>query len=194
MESGKVVAIILAGGLSSRMKAFKPLLPIGGEPALLVAVKGFRAAGIKTIYVVTGHQRELLAPLIAQEGLIEVYNQDYEKGMFSSIGAGIAAAKNAEGGILLLPVDCPLVFPEVIKRVLAAATEKNMVVPCYLGKKGHPLYLPQRYVERILAHDGKHGLKGVLEPLEQELIRVDGGREGVLLDMDDQAGYEEILR
>ena len=49
-------AIILAAGLSSRMGAFKPLLEIGGEPALLRLLDSIRAAGLRDIIVVTGHE------------------------------------------------------------------------------------------------------------------------------------------
>jgi probable phosphoglycerate mutase len=53
-------AVILAAGLSVRMGGFKPLLEIGGKPALLRLLDSVRAAGLKTIVVVTGHHREVV--------------------------------------------------------------------------------------------------------------------------------------
>ena len=53
-------AIILAAGLSSRMNAFKPMLPVDGRPAVTGLTESLRGAGISDIIIVTGHQRELL--------------------------------------------------------------------------------------------------------------------------------------
>ncbi|MDR3294649.1 MAG: NTP transferase domain-containing protein, partial [Clostridiales Family XIII bacterium] len=57
----ETAAVILAAGYSSRMGGFKPLLKIGGMPALEIQLRMLRSAGIGDVVVVTGHARERLA-------------------------------------------------------------------------------------------------------------------------------------
>ena len=85
MEEPVFAAIILAAGYSSRMKKFKPLLPIEGTTALERLAASVRAGGIEKLVVVTGHRREQLEPVLEKIGAIEAYNENYDDGMFSSI-------------------------------------------------------------------------------------------------------------
>ncbi|MBR5707884.1 MAG: NTP transferase domain-containing protein, partial [Oscillospiraceae bacterium] len=81
-----VVGIVPAAGLSSRMGAFKPLLPVDAEngegcvSALERAVTALRAAGAGRIFVVTGKSAEKLRPAIADLRAEEVYNNNYMLG------------------------------------------------------------------------------------------------------------------
>lgn len=117
-------AIILAGGYSSRMKAFKPLLSIGDSTAIEMLIAVLRDAGIADIAVVSGHNREALLPVIKRAGVSEVYNENYAAGMFSSIRAGLGYAKDVftrAQGFFLMPVDCPLISRAVLVRLMRAA-------------------------------------------------------------------------
>ena len=84
-------ALILAAGMSSRMGAFKPLLKVGEETALLRIINRIKAAGIEDIVLVTGYERQRLLPLIEGKGIKEVYNESYRQGMFESVKAGLEA-------------------------------------------------------------------------------------------------------
>ena len=86
-------ALILAAGYSSRMGSFKPLLPVGGMPAIKRVVYSIHRSGIKDIIIVTGYNRELLLPCIKDQSIqlgaegcriFEAYNANYDMGMFSS--------------------------------------------------------------------------------------------------------------
>ena len=58
--------VILAAGLSSRMKAFKPLLPVDGRTAIEGLIETSKAAGLTDITVVTGHERKQLAETLVR--------------------------------------------------------------------------------------------------------------------------------
>lgn len=184
-------AIVLAAGYSSRMGAFKPLLDIGGEPALSKAILSVAAAD--EVAVVTGFRREDLQGLTARHNAVEIYNPDYDKGMFSSVRAGIEyfAGRQARG-VLLLPCDCPAVPPQAVRTLMEQAGDR-FAVPVYRGKKGHPLWIPASMFKEILAHDGTMGLKGVTLAHDEEMLRLDMPYEGVVLDMDEPKDYEKIL-
>jgi len=216
-------AVVLSAGYSSRMKKFKPLLPIGGVTAIELLTSQIRAAGITDIIVVTGYGRELMLPVLNRNGLAEVYNDDFAGGMFSSIKAGIHKGREmfpAARGCFLMPVDCPLISRDVIikmKKEIAdgAAGSKEEIdaessdpkeesnaevsgnddfyVPVFEGKKGHPIFIPAMYFDEICSYDGGGGLKAVTDRYWDKMVRVDVDDEGCLLDMDTPEGYEEIL-
>lgn len=201
--------IILAAGLSSRMQAFKPLLPVDGRPAIEGLIETAKAAGLSDITVVTGHERQKLAQTLVQYGAAEAYNGDYESGMFSSIQVGLAKAKQSgKDGYLLLPVDCPLISVSVLRAVMdavfaadeaeAAAPDKiggdAFAVSVFEGKKGHPLYIPKKRIEEILQSDGAGGLAAITDKYADSMIRVETGEEGCVLDMDTPEGYEDIKK
>lgn len=217
MENGKFVGLILTAGYSSRMGTFKPLLPIGDKTAIERVSSALKNAGVTRIIGVTGFQRERLSSIFASEGILEAYNPDFDQGMFTSIKAGIAKAMEgspAEGtvlealgagnlpgagsapeGFFLMLVDSPLIPHEVLELILREH-EKNpeaFIVPCFRGKKGHPLFIPAQYGPEILAYDGEGGLKAITSRHEDRLIRLEAGMEAVVLDMDTPEGYQEIL-
>lgn len=189
-------AVILAAGLSSRMKEFKPLLPVDGMPAITGLIESVQAAGISDITVVTGHNREALLPLLATKGVKEAYNEDYEKGMFSSVCKGLAsAAESGRKGYMLIPVDCPLVSASVLRAVMTGVSEKgyeDFAVAVFEGKKGHPLYIPASRIDEICAHDGEGGLAAVTDRYADAMNRIETGEEGCVLDMDTPEGYADI--
>lgn len=201
MEEPVFAAIILAAGYSSRMKKFKPLLPIEGTTALERLAASVRAGGIEKLVVVTGHRREQLEPVLEKIGAIEAYNENYDDGMFSSIKMGIRRAAELysdAAGFFLVPVDCPLIDNGVIRKMLGkivAGTGENrsdFYVPVFEGKKGHPLYIPGEYADEISRYEGGGGLKAVTDRHWDRMVRIPVDDEGCLLDMDTLEGYAEI--
>jgi Fructose-2,6-bisphosphatase len=213
MEKDKIAGLILAAGFSSRMGTFKPLLQIDDLTAIEQVASTLKKAGIKKIIGVTGFQRERLTAIFDSAGIIEAYNPDFEQGMFTSIKAGLkkaselfapnadasgsdtACSSETPGGFFLMLVDCPLVPSEVFDRILRVHEENPevFIVPCYRGKKGHPLFIPASYSDEILAHEGEGGLKAITNRHEDKLIRLETDTEAVVLDMDTPEGYREIL-
>ena len=201
-----ISAVVLAAGYSSRMGKFKPLLPVGGVPALERLVCSIKAAGIKHIAVVTGSRRELLQPVIDQLNdsdteVVEAYNPDFDDGMFTSIKTGLRkvdAVRGAGDGCLLMPVDCPLISSAVIETLCSGLERdhdgiyRDFAVPVFEGKKGHPLYVPGCFINEITGYDGPGGLKAVTDRHWDRMQRIPVSDEGCLLDMDTPEGYREI--
>lgn len=206
MES-RVEVVILAAGYSSRMGECKALMKVGEQTVLEHLIEAFSQGGIQreSIHVVTGHQREKLVPLLSQWGVSEIYNLNFQEGMFSSIQCGLATLlkKGREApmeGILLTQVDCPLpdskTIQILVKEALEASKKKGtfseMLVPTFRGKKGHPVFIPARWFQEILEHQGKMGLKSFLFQRGEEIRFIETQDEGVVLDMDTREDYEEM--
>lgn len=196
----KFAAVILAAGYSSRMKAFKPLLPVGETTALEMILKALKQAGVHQTIVVTGHERNKLQPIIAAAEATEAYNTEFDKGMFSSIKKGLQAGSETycdASGFFLIPVDCPLISAEVLKLLMQQVehqtSEDVFFVPVFEGKKGHPLYIPHIYIKEIFNYDGPGGLKGITDKYWDKMIRVPVNEEECVMDMDTPESYQEIL-
>ena len=195
----KVAGLILAAGYSSRMGSFKPLLPIGNKPALEIIIDNYKGAGIAEIFIVTGFKNEELASLIEEKSAREIYNSRFEEGMFSSIQTGVKTVDSKKfQGVLLGLVDCPLPSKETIEFILERAKQEegfgeDFIIPCYQGKKGHPIYIPSKYLQEMEAYKGPMGLKGFMNLHRNRMVFLETKDEAVVLDMDDQSGYEELL-
>ena len=88
MEKPVLAAIILSAGLSSRLKEFKPLLPLGNELLLERVLTLYQSVGVSDIRVVTGHRAGEVAALAMRCGAKPVFNPNFAcKGMFSSVVA-----------------------------------------------------------------------------------------------------------
>lgn len=191
--NSRIGAVILAAGYSSRMGAFKPGLYIGDETVISRLVGSFRSVGISDIVVVSGHNRQELLSLINGLEVTESYNEKYPEGMFTSIQAGVQKTDKALRGFFLIPVDCPLLEAETIDLLVSQIRDdSSFVVPCYRGKKGHPLYIPMKYRDEILNYNGNGGLKAITDKYDELMIRVETGRESTVMDMDTPAAYEEL--
>ncbi len=111
----RTAAVVLAAGRSSRMGTSKPLLQVGQVTAIERVVSSLRAAGAGQVVVVTGHNPEALLPVLSRLQVDRAHNPDYDSGMFSSVRAGAAALSADVDAFFVLPVDCPLVTPRVLR-------------------------------------------------------------------------------
>ena len=186
-----VAAIVLAAGFSSRMGAFKPLLPFGDGTLIAHVAANLRAAGMSRIHVVTGFQDGALAPELAHLGVIRTHNSDYASGMFSSVRQGVASLPPEVDAFLLAPVDMPLIRPATIARLLraAAAHSSAVVYPSFAGDRGHPPLVRRSLFAEILASDGDGGLQTLLARHDDQASEIAVFDWGCLVDMDRRSDY-----
>jgi len=191
-----IALIILAAGLSERMGVFKPLLPVGEQPAVLRCIHTAESAGIRSIYVVTGHMHAEIENVLRTNtpGVRLVHNSDYRDGMFSSACSGVSALPKGLDGFFLLPADCCAVSPETLAKLIERFYENagSLVTrPKYQGRRGHPPLIPAQSIDPLLTYNGENGLKGLLSPLPT--LEVEMASPDSLLDMDTPEDYAELL-
>ena len=193
----KISAVILAAGFSTRMGAFKPLLPVAGACAVARCAQAVSAAGSEDIIVVTGHCRESLEAAFAQGGgrhVRFVHNDRYPEGMFSSVCAGVAALSRDTDGFFLLPADACAVSAENLAALIEAFGQNggsSVAYPTHGNRRGHPPLIPSAFVDGILTYGGDGGLNGFLR--QQPSLEVEMPDAGVLMDMDTPEDYADML-
>ncbi|NLT93721.1 MAG: NTP transferase domain-containing protein [Actinobacteria bacterium] len=186
-------AIVLAAGRSSRMGGFKPLADLGGRTLLARAVAAFAAIGVEDVVVVTGHRGGEVAAAAGLLGARPVANPRFDRGMYTSVQAGVAAV-GAGRRFFLLPVDCPLVRPETLGKLAraGAAADAGMTVPVFEGRPGHPPLLGPALREEILAADPPGGLRALLAGRQEPALEVAVDDPGVAHDADLREDLERL--
>ncbi len=196
MCTGKITAIIPAAGCSSRMGSPKPLLKVGDGTVLEIAVALFLHAGIKDVRVVVGHGKELTGPVAKRAGARSIVNEHYERGMFSSVLAGLEALQPDTDAVFMLPVDVPLVSPVTIERLLMThyKTPDKILVPSFKDRRGHPVLIPEKFFDAIKTWSWVDGLRGALRRFDNEKVSVSVDDRNILFDVDTPGDFQELTK
>jgi molybdenum cofactor cytidylyltransferase len=188
-------AILPAAGASRRMGRAKLLLPFRGDTILGSLVAALHAGGVGRIVVVRAPGDDALAAWCREAGVDDAVNPAPERGMLSSIQAGLAAL----GGALALrrerlavcPADLPLLTAGTVATLLRSTAP--LAVPSYRGRRGHPLVLAGDLAPEIEQLDPAVGLRQLLERRAADLQAVAVDDPGILLDVDTPEAYEAAL-
>ena len=103
-----ISSILLAAGLSSRMKGENKLIKeIKGIPLINYSIKNILASSVDEIVVVTGYESEKVENIIGKHKKIKfVYNKDFKNGISSSIKKGLNTISNkAEAFFICSAID-----------------------------------------------------------------------------------------
>jgi CTP:molybdopterin cytidylyltransferase MocA len=188
----KISALILAAGRSSRMGEFKPLLRLGETTVIERAINLFKTAKVVDIFVVAGYEAVRLIPVLERQGVRWAINEDYDRGMFSSLQTGVRHLASSCEAFLVLPADHPFVMPETIRSLLNALSggKEKICRPSYQGRRGHPPLIPARLIPEILSFSEPGGLRALLSRYEEETVNVDCVDPGIIMDLDTREDYD----
>jgi CTP:molybdopterin cytidylyltransferase MocA/HD superfamily phosphohydrolase YqeK len=191
-----IAAVILAAGRSSRMGTSKPLLPVGPSSVIERLVDTVSRAAVGDIIVVTGHDPDAIARVLAGRPVRLVRNEDYDRGMFSSVRTGAAALAEDVEAFFILPADCFLMRTEVLERLIAEfhSGSRGVLNPCCCGVRGHPPLLSGRYRPELLQADHRQDLRGFLQAHDADQAELEIDDLTVLMDMDTPEDYERMVR
>ena len=180
--------VVLAAGRSSRSGEENKLgFLFGGRSMLELSVSSL-AHVCSRVYVVTGYKPSYVEALIGGVAkALPVFNPDFEKGMLSSVMAGLEAV--TEDRCFILPGDCPLVCRNVPERMLDVDAEA--VIPEYLGRSGHPVLLGRKAIDLLTSGTKFETLRDFLLSMEPVYIQTDC--PGILSDIDTPEEYAQSL-
>jgi molybdenum cofactor cytidylyltransferase len=191
-----LAAVILSGGESRRMGAPKALIPYRGKTFVehLIEVTRHVRVGLTRI-VVGAHANEIQRKLSAHAAEI-VVNADWAKGQLSSIQAAIRSLRDgATEGMILCPVDHPIVSAELVAKLIAEfdSSGKAIVLPTYQGRRGHPAIFRASLYQELLDASPEVGARQVVWAHAPDVGEVATEEEGVVLNINDPATLERAL-
>jgi molybdenum cofactor cytidylyltransferase len=188
-------AIILAGGKSSRMGVPKALLEFEGE-TFLDRLIGVFSPFCSPVIAVLGHEPERIRQGLRRATGADIrWNADHELGQLTSLQCGLRAVPAAAPGVLFTPVDYPAIRPETIRAMIDVAMQERalLVLPRYMGKRGHPVLCSREIVDQILALPPDGQARSVIRRYQEGAHYVDIDDPGVLDDIDDPDTYRRLL-
>lgn len=192
-----LAAAILAAGESRRMGTPKALLPYRGKTFAehLLEITSHPRVGIKRV-IVGAHAEEISAKL--RHSCVEiVINRDWQQGQLSSIQAAVRSLPAAEtSGLLLCPVDHPLVSAALVASLIDAfdSKAKLVVLPAYRGKRGHPLIFAAALYPEILAASPEVGARQVVWAHANDVLELATEEEGVALNLNDPETLKRAMQ
>lgn len=189
----QLAGLILAAGVSSRMGAFKPMLPVDGQTMIRRVAEMMGRAGADPIVVVTGYRGEALEQHLEDLNLRFVRNERYySTQMLDSLLLGLEELGGEARRVLVSPADIPLVEDETVAALLAA--EGDFVRPLFRGTPGHPVVLSGSLLPALRTYSGEGGLKGAIEALGIPVTDVAVEDQGTALDSDTRNEYAALLK
>ncbi|MFJ5530507.1 NTP transferase domain-containing protein [Streptomyces sp. NPDC093261] len=180
-EDGRdeIAGLLLAAGGGRRLGGRpKALLVYRGRPLVEYAVGVLRAAGCGRVHVVLGAAAGDVRKRADLSGCALVDNPDWEKGMGSSLRAGLGSLAGTDARAALVSlVDQPGIGPEAAARVLAAyEDETSLVSAAYGGVRGHPVLFGSAHWAGIAASaTGDRGARAYLKEHEDAIRLVECG-------------------
>jgi molybdenum cofactor cytidylyltransferase len=199
-----LTGILLAAGRSRRMGRTKQLLPwptAAGTRPLVAAAFDSVARVCDSMIVVLGHEAEMVRRALhgrAYDGVLG----DPETPMFASLRAGLEAARRCcpKADLLLQPGDHPELRPATLDRLVDAFEQRPegeppLAVlpvaedPSGRSRGGHPVLIPGRLIDQILACDRPGGLRRFWADHPSRCERLPVDDPAVLLDLDTMDDY-----
>jgi len=197
MNNIKTGAVIVAGGLSSRMNHFKPLLPIGTKTMIETTINNYIQFGVDEIVVVTGYRSEDIEKTLSEINVKCIKNMNFENThMFDSVCIGLNEIKNKVDFIFISPADSPFVQQFTLNKMMEEINnlDINLLQPSFEGNNGHPLLLRNTAVNKILEHDGTNGLQGAISKMGINYKNISFVDPGIILDADTPSDYLKLLK
>ena len=140
-----VVSVILAAGFSRRMGSPKPLLELRGKSFLRTIIDRHKLSSLP-VCVVLGQHNLHVAERVDLSDTTVLVNPDPSRGALSSLIIALDHLGEPDG-LLIHPVDHPLVLADTIKYLLQRhrGLPASILLPSIHGRKGHPVLFPQRF-------------------------------------------------
>lgn len=188
-----IIPIILAAGRGSRFKGDNKLLfKLHGKPMIQYSLEVFLELFEKVLIVLGNNKESMINSLnlFDQNKIIYVSNDNWlEGGMSSSVKIGVTyAEKNFQpAGVFIHPGDIPFITKtdvELIQKTIKETNYDKIVIPQFLSRNGHPLFIPRKLFEEISKiNEASKGLKGFLKENSTNILFVNCGK-GILKDID----------
>lgn len=187
IDYSKVSAIVLSGGLSSRMGQDKCDLEFDGETLLNVQIDKLKNIGIKDI-IASGYRSNNSKALVLKD--------DIMKGPLSGILIGLNNIKNDRA--FVISVDVPLVTEMIIKKTIDFSFEKDyeLVMVKHSGNREPLIGVYKKSltdkIEKILSGD-KYSVMKLAEETEYDFVDIDSD-DKYFLNINNKEDYKKLLK
>jgi len=190
---GRVGAVILAAGGSSRLGQPKQLLSFRGETLVARVVRVAMKSGCDPVVVVVGENGNQIRTVLEGPGPTIVENAEWPRGIGTSIHCGLLACADRIDAVVLLTCDQPFVDAAHISKLIAtqATTGKAVVASAYAQTLGVPALFDRTCFDALLALPPDAGAKSLISARSKDAAAV--AFEEAAIDIDTPADFERLI-
>lgn len=184
--------LILAGGISSRMKYPKLLKLFNGSLNFIEQIVSEYLKITRTIILVLNENvyKQNAAYFTSQfPDLTLVINSSPELGRTYSIQLGLGKVKSDK--VFIQNTDNPFVKRELLQEMLKISPDNGFVSPCFKNKGGHPVLLCGSAINKIKNSKNNISLKEIL--INEIRVSYHSNDETVLLNIDTPESYNKYF-
>lgn len=172
MPGKAIFAIVLAAGASTRFGRTKQLEKFEGTPLAAAAVrKAESVCGNRTV-LVTGKDWRQVADSCKPLAGFFVINDEYERGIASSIVCGVRAIAECADAILLMLSDLPLVTDKHLEDLVQCWRDSptSIVASAFEDALGPPVVFPRSDFDALLELKGDRGARPIIEANMERVV------------------------
>ena len=192
----KIGVTILAAGSSKRMgNQNKLLLLVNNKPILYILCKNILKADVNQVVLVTGYQKKKIENVLPNGIDTIVHNENWKKGMMSSIHVGISNLQNDIDANMIILGDMPLIKTNTINSIICAFNNKKgkyIVYPTYNNIQANPVIFPKKFFPEILYLKGDYGPKQILKKYPSKALGFPINSDEVILDCDTAENFSSL--
>ena len=179
-NKSQIKKIILAAGLSKRYGLKNKLTQhINNKPIINCLMdKLLSIYDTSELLIVTGYEHETIINLINNSDIECICNNDYKKGIGTSISAGIRELDKTIRGVMIIPADMPIISTKDLIKLQNKFLELNcskVIFPKYKSQVGNPVILPKKYFNILEGLKGDFGAKSQINKTDIITVNTDIG-------------------
>jgi molybdenum cofactor cytidylyltransferase len=174
----------------------KQLLEIGGEQLLLKSTKLALASKANKVIVVLGASEAAHRKIIQQLPVEIITNEDWQKGMGSSLKKGLAEllliTPKLEA-VLAMVCDQPLLTSEHLNAIIKKYefTKSPIIASYYSGSSGVPALFDKSLFEKLLNVEDQSGAKKIILQHKEAVQTIDFPQGSI--DLDTPEDYQAFI-
>lgn len=183
--------VVLAAGRSLRMGAAKSVLGVDDSTFIARVIESLREGGCRDVVAVIGADGADAGAAASQAGARVVINTARESEQIDSLRLGLRNLNPGAEGVVVLPVDHPLVNGNTVEALIHAFTERRPPIAraAHAGVPGHPTLFAATLFDQLLHADLPDGARSLIAAHGDKVLDVAVEDPGVLADIDTPDDY-----
>ena len=167
-----ISAILLAAGQSKRIVQENKLLKIyKKKPLVNHALNSVKKSNVNKIIIVLGHESsEVKKNIKKNKKIIFIVNNNYKKGISSSIKTGIKRLSKKNKGFIIIQSDMPFIKTEHINKICRSIQKKKHLVHVLKFRNiiGNPIGFDISVLSKFKKIKGEYGAKFMVKRLNKQ--------------------------
>lgn len=191
-----ISAIVLAAGLSKRMKLGNKLLLEKNKITIIEnTIREVKASKAAEIIVVLGKDSAIFKKKINDKTIVYVTNKDYNNGISTSIKKGLEKVNKKSIATIICLGDMPSIKTDTYNKIIDKFyNSKNQnIIPYFNSMQGNPVLFNKVYFEKLKEIKGDNGAKFLIKKYSKDFLKLQVTDQYILKDIDNADQYYGYL-